>query len=59
MPIQTTAVTRLGISGGIWNRLGGDYSNKAASPPVFAGTIPNISATEGDSDVITDRYPLR
>ena len=54
MPIQTTAVTRLGISGGIWNRLGGDYSNKAASPPVFAGTIPNISATEGDSDVITD-----
>ena len=54
MPIQTTAVTRFGISGGIWNRLGGDYSNKAASPPVFAGTIPNISATEGDSDVITD-----
>ena len=29
MPIQTTAVTRLGISGGIWNRLGGDYSGKA------------------------------
>jgi hypothetical protein len=28
MPIQSTAVTRLGIAGGIWNRLGGDYSNK-------------------------------
>jgi hypothetical protein len=54
MPIQATAVTRLGISGGIWNRLGGDYSNKAASPPVFTGTIPDITGTEGDADIITD-----
>lgn len=54
MPIQATAVTRLGIAGGIWNRLGGDYSSKAASPPVFSGTIPTISGTEGDADIITD-----
>ena len=54
MPVQSTAVTRLGIAGGIWNRLGGDYSNKAASPPVFSGTISDITGTEGDADIVTD-----
>lgn len=54
MPIQATAVTRLGIAGGIWSRLGGDYSNKAASPPTFTGTIPNITGSFGASNIVTD-----
>jgi hypothetical protein len=33
MPIQTTAVTRFGTGGAMWNRLGGDYSNKVAGVP--------------------------
>jgi hypothetical protein len=54
MPVQATAVTRLGVSGGLWSRLGGDYSNKAPTQPAFSGTIPDITGDEGADDIGTD-----
>jgi len=53
MSISAGQVTRFGISGQIW-RPAGSFAGKAASPPVFAGTIPTIAANEGDSDIVTD-----
>lgn len=54
MSISSNAVTRFGIDGGIW-RPNGSYSGKAASPPVFTGTIPDISVTESTG---THNYDL-
>ncbi len=46
MSISASAVTRFGLGGSIW-RPNGSYSGKVASPPVFAGTISDISKTFG------------
>ncbi len=44
MALSGAQVTRLGIAGGIWRKYG-DFSGKSGTPPVFAGTIPDISAS--------------
>jgi hypothetical protein len=53
MAFSGAQVTRLGLSG-TPRFLYGSFAGKVASPPVFSGTIPTITADEGDADVITD-----
>lgn len=53
MSISASAVTRFGLGGGIWQPHG-SYAGKVASPPVFSGTIPDISLTEGDASTDYD-----
>lgn len=50
-------VTILGIGGGIWNKLGGDYSNKVPGE-IAAGGIYNAGAffTSGQNDVVIALY---
>ena len=52
MSISAGRVTRLGISGSVW-RPAGDFTGKGVAP-IFSGTIPDITATEGDVDLVTD-----
>ena len=48
-----TAVTRLGLYGGSRSPYG-SFAGKALSPPVFAGTIPDISVNENTGTHIYD-----
>jgi hypothetical protein len=47
MPVQTTAVTRFSTGGAIWNRLGGDYSNKEAGSPPTGRVMSSLAAPGG------------
>jgi len=46
MAFSGSQVTRIGLYGGS-RSLYGSFAGKAVAPPIFAGTIPDISLTEG------------
>ena len=54
MPVQATAVTRFGIGGAMWSRLGGDYSNKVAGTP--ADGTPGVDGAPGREGGILAGY---